>query len=494
MRIRRSKIALPFLLQEQIQQDGSEALSSLVRRDRAIAAKEDLLPKKTHAKLWKWIEALATEDVAILESKIISANSLLRFCVVLLGFLSGFFTSYGLCRFDGKEPVNLVFLLGFFFIIQCISIGFFIYASMRGKSKGVFPCSFAFVISRLLSFLPSSWREFSERFFTLGAKNYVVFGDLQKWFLLRSSQVFSLAFFVGVVVAFAVLVAVSDLAFAWSSTLDVSSLKVHSFTSKIALPWRDIVPEGFPSMELVEQSRFFRLEDRSQQANAKLFGLWWPFVGMCLLVYGLLPRILTYLFSYFSFEKKLKKTSLIVPGVTDVLARMDSKAISLSQPDTQVQETEDIKGLPLDALSVKENTIAINWSQAVAKIEAALEKILPGSFDLVLADFNAGGLSSPEQDLEIISQIEKVKEKEEILIVVKSWEPPLGEFLDFLKMLRASLGSGKNIGVVPIGYEKSQNGTMHEVKEMHAQAWSLALSKVEDPWLRLYKVNPSEVV
>ena len=130
MRIRRSKIALPFLLQEQVQQDGEEELPFLVKRDKEIIAQKKLSLKKPHTKLWGWLEALADEDSVLLEARIISANSLLSFCIVVFGFLSGFFTAYGLCRFDGKEPVNLVFLLGFFFILQCVSLVFFLYASV----------------------------------------------------------------------------------------------------------------------------------------------------------------------------------------------------------------------------------------------------------------------------------------------------------------------------------------------------------------------------
>ena len=45
-----------------------------------------------------------------------------------------------------------------------------------------------------------------------------------------------------------------------------------------------------PDLALVEMSRYYRLEDQRAIDVARL-GAWWPFVLMCVLVWGLLPRL-----------------------------------------------------------------------------------------------------------------------------------------------------------------------------------------------------------
>jgi len=462
MKLRRSNITLPLLLQKQIELDENKDLNELIKREREIGKENKGLSKKKQ--LFNWLDALAGEDLINYQAKLLKGNFLIKLFLSFAGFLSGAFTIYGLSNYREKIPTNLILLLGLFFFFQLISVLFFFFASNY---------SLAGLLTKLT---PESWK-------SLLNKNNAVFTHLKKKFTIYLSQVFSIAFFTGAICTFLTLVVVTDLAFSWSSSLDITSKKVHSITSTISTPWKSVVTNAVPSKQLVKNSRYYKLQDKLEKFEAKIYGYWWPFVAMCLLVYGLIPRLITYFYSLFSLNNTINKTALIIPGVSDVLDRMNSKVVSLSSSESasrlveknQNDDEEKKIGLKFEQLALKENTEVLIWSEAVK----------PDYFnsysELINNYLSIGSQKSTAEDKEVINKLNK---DSNILILVKSWEPPKAEFTDFLILLRQYLGNTKIISVLPIALVSS-NGKK-EIKNIHAQAWSLALAKLNDSWIKLY--------
>ena len=78
--------------------------------------------------------------------------------------------------------------------------------------------------------------------------------------MLTFNQVFSVPFFAGAMLIFTLMVAVTDLAFGWSTTLQIEATQVHTWVAALAAPWASLFPSLVPDLSLVEVSRFFRLE------------------------------------------------------------------------------------------------------------------------------------------------------------------------------------------------------------------------------------------
>ncbi len=464
MKLRRSNITLPFLLQKQIELDENKDLNELIKREREIGKKTIKLSKKKQ--LFNWLQTVADEDLITYQAKLLKGNLLVKLFLVLAGFASGGFFIYGLCNYREKIPTNLILLLGLFFLIQLTSFLFLFFASNYSLT-GI-----------LTNLTPVAWKAFSK-------KNNIIFSKLKKKFTVYLAQIFSISFFTGAILTFLTLVVVTDLAFSWSSSLDITSKKVYSITSSISRPWNDFVEHAVPTEELVENSRYYKLQDKLEKFEAKVYGYWWPFVVMSLIVYGLIPRIFTYLYSLINLNKTITNTALIIPGVNDVLDRMNSKVVSLSSSESsniskdsttdRTQSTEEKRkkkvGLKFEQLALKQNTEVLIWS------EACKNNYFNQHSKLISNYHSVGVLKSTKEDNEIIK---KVSSSSNILIIVKSWEPPKAEFTDFLKQLRSALGEAKTIGVLAISLE-NQN-----LKEIHKQAWSLALKKLNDAWIRLY--------
>ncbi len=472
MKLRRSNITLPLLLQRQIELDEHKDLNELIKREREIGKKNKGLSKKKQ--LFNWLDSLASEDLVNYQAKLLKGNFLIKLFLSFAGFMSGAFTIYGLSNYREKIPTNLILLLGLFFLFQLISVLFFFFASNYSLS------------SLLTKVTPESWKG-------LLNKNNAVFAHLKKKFSIYLSQVFSIAFFTGAIFTFLTLVVVTDLAFSWSSSLDITSKKVHSITSTISTPWQSVVTNAVPSEQLVKNSRYYKLQDKLEKFEAKIYGYWWPFVAMCLLVYGLIPRLITYIYSLLSLNKTITKTCLVIPGIEDVLDRMNSKVVSLSSTkgssrqietldkSTETRHTEQNteqrkEGLKFEQLALKENTEVLIWSEATGS------NFFEAHSELITKYHTIGSQRSTAQDKEVINELNK---QNNILILTKSWEPPKAEFTDFLILLRQHLGNTKVISVLPIALANKEG--KKEIKDIHAQAWSLALAKLNDSWIRLYK-------
>ena len=143
--------------------------------------------------------------------------------------------------------------------------------------------------------------------------NAMVMAPAARWLFSFWSQLFSVWFNIGVLAAVSYLISFSDLAFAWSTTLNLDSAGFHRALQALSWPWHSVLPDAVPSPELIEISRYYRLEDGSlgasgaAPARAAQLGGWWPFLLAAIVCYGLLPRLLTLLVSWLRFRHHLSK-------------------------------------------------------------------------------------------------------------------------------------------------------------------------------------------
>ena len=60
-----------------------------------------------------------------------------------------------------------------------------------------------------------------------------------------------------------------------------------------------------------------------------------------------------------------------------------------------------------------------------------------------------------------------------VAVFAKGYEPPVGDLLDFFQRLRAAIGAGASIRVVPVGLEGP-------LDESEIDVWRSALAQVDD--------------
>ena len=357
--------------------------------------------------------------------------------LLIISFFLGIFSGIGLLRYNGSEPVNLLYFLSAVFLLPLVTMAMALLAMLRAGDAGAMlvHLSPAYWMENLLLLLPGKSREMIDKL--------KINPLLANWIVIRRSQELALAFSVGLFLALLLVVASEDIAFAWSTTLQVTPEGFHRFLNTVALPWREWLPQAVPSVELIEQSHYFRLGgklSREMVAHASQMGEWWKFLAMTTLVYAIFVRFLFFLAASRGLRKATEQSILSLEGVRELLREMREPLIT-----TQAPEEEQIlhKGGEKNTSLVEPKqyySAVIGWALNGDQIVLQNEKSGIRT-DMV---YEAGGLHSLKEDRQVIESAEG-----EVLFYVKAWEPPTMDFVDFLKAL--SEKQKLSITVYPLG-------------------------------------------
>jgi hypothetical protein len=459
-----------------------------------------------------WLDALEREDdtVRSIHHRAETALHLTSFFLVLGGILIGWGATLGAFYFDGSGRVNAVSAVALLVVIPGLFILPFVIAALPARISGRIP-GFRLITTLTGAFSPGRlaplvWRifprELRESMTLLSGrlgKHHRLYADLQKWAVLRWSQLFAVSFQVTAIVASLVLVVFTDLAFGWSTTLttgdpEIDARRVHHVTSTMAKPWSWAIDDAVPSLSLIQESRYFRVAAGSvSSTQAARLGGWWKFVVLTIVVYGLLPRLITLAVARAQLRKVAHAAFVGAPGLSAVVrrihrAQIDSSAVEPEGAGTSVRLT----GSDLAMAELTPGTILAVINYAGVPVEnSVFTALLPAA-----RIFQVGGTAAMADDLNVVNQVaESVKSSDDagVLVAVKAWEPPLMEFIDFLTLLRSKLpAKSSSIVVFPIGLD-GDVVDLPAPTEAQYKLWRDKLASMGDPWLRV-AANKQEVL
>ncbi len=326
---------------------------------------------------------------------------------LLFAFLLGFLSAVGLLSYSAQEPVNITYMLLFSFFIPVIS-AFFTLLSL-------FLRDFTFAPFRLFSAL-------MQRFFQ---KQYRIKIDknLEKYLSIKNSLFMQLSFGIGFLFAFIGVLLIKDIVFAWSSTI-IDKEHFNVLIEVIASPW-SFLEHFVPSQELIELSRFFHIETL-KSADAALLSSWWRFLLATTLFYMIFLRLILLVLVEFFYKKALKKAVASSFTIDLYKSSFEESSIGIvsSSEDNSLQKASQKSSLKPQQEREFEDIYAWNYNKKEAKtfIETLGCKREP---KLV------GGLNSFEDDLALI----KSAHNKDVLLLIKSWDVPTLDFIDFLEAL-----------------------------------------------------------
>jgi hypothetical protein len=417
-------------------------------------------------------------------------------CLILTG--AGLITGWGLARavlyYTGDAPINIVNALGLLVLPQIILLAFWLLSTLP---KGVPLLS---TLQSALRFLnPGRIARHLVRLFPARSRQSLslvwdadyatTLAPTARWLFSFWSQLFSVFFNIGVLLAAFYLISFSDLAFGWSTTLNLDNPNIHTMLSALSWPWHSFFPTAVPSPELVEISRYYRLEDGMPGNTAAAtdlaaqLGQWWPFLITAIVCYGLLPRVLTLLISWSRLRHHLAHALPHLPGSPELLARMNSPLISTAapQPETAVEIEADSTQQPVEPGSYGLKCAVVDWSGTGVEFDGIATQLK--TMGLVREDLlTAGGIRTTDQDRATIEALCKSK-PEGVAVIVKAWEPPLLEFLDFIQSIRKQCRKRQPIIVL---LWADQDG----VSQRDLETWQLTLRQLKDPDLHVEAIGP----
>jgi hypothetical protein len=399
-----------------------------------------------------------------------------------VGSITGVMMALTAFAYDGSQPVNVVRLLALLVGVQLVLLAFTLLL-LPGRIPGL-----RHVQDLLTALNPGAWAagvyanlaraspDAARLFEPQSARPAA--GRFAKWQLLYWSQTAAVLFNVAALVTAIMLVTFSDLAFGWSTTLDVDAATVGRSVRTIAWPWAPFAPLAVPSPDLVEQSQFFRLERAGViPGSPRALGAWWPFTLFALATYGLLPRLVLLALAAVRLRAATGALLLEDSRVTALLDRMASPAIETAAEQHEKPPPLEI-GLatggdrPMTGSAqalIWENSLPPDAARSYARRHLGLDVV-----DIVEA--GAGRLTTDRAALDKVVSTDPVRT---VVVFTPAWEPPLLELRDFLAELRQRLGPAASIVVAPV-----PDGP-RAVTEVERATWQRAIALLVDPKIYL---------
>lgn len=410
-------------------------------------------------KAWSTLHSPSTNQSN--SANIIKGINTVTVILIFIIFLAGLSVGYGLISYSGQEPINIFHFLFVGVLFPLFTLFLNIIAMVKNKSvhsEFLLKISPAYWLDKLLETFPS---------FRI---NFIFEPLILNWLILNRIQLLTISFLSGILISLIAIVISKDLAFGWSSTLSISPKELYDFFQIVSLPWDWLCHCGSPSLELIQKSQFFRLGGKLSKeyiSHAQLLGNWWQFLAFAIIFWGIFSRVVLLFITKYFLNRAIDKS---------YLQNEKSKAL-LHNLNTQIVKTQaDTKENVLSKNNNFINTKDIDSSDISTVIGWNIDK---NRLDIVLDyqnikpkfTFLAGGNNTLEEDNKILHSI-----KEEPTIIIKSWEPPTDEFLDFIEELSRKT---KKIDILPIG--TSHNSYIPAEKDI--KIWHNKLKKFQNIWM-----------
>jgi len=300
------------------------------KENRLFALKHESLLTNPKEILFLWFETHAFRRTNQATSEeLLNSFGTINSLLGILSLIFGFFVGMGLLSYNGVEPVNIIYYL---FFAMFLPLGSMLLTLFSSFSSGKL-FSFFSIFSVMHWIEKFSFYFYFKDKLDLLTKNIPF--KLQKWIFLKRLQFLSLLFSIGLLVALIFTVVSQDIAFSWSTTLQIDAKSFHSFLEAMATPWRELFPTFVPSLELVEVSHYYRLGEKinpEMLENAEKLGAWWKFLFMSTFVYALGLRFFFYLFSSYSYQKVLENEFFDLGGIKRLLKEFNKSFIETRSP------------------------------------------------------------------------------------------------------------------------------------------------------------------
>ncbi len=336
-----------------------------------------------------------------------------QFSMVLgaLGLLSGFVLVMSVLSGDVQGRVNLLYLLLLFVFLPVFGLLLSLVFLIRTSARG---------LAGLLLELPIWPARVRQEVLALAP------GIERKYWLFYQTQLISLAFAIGGLGAFLLLLAGTDISFVWRSTL-LQADDLLPLLEWLAAPWA-FWSAAQPSLVLLQQSQDFRLT--TPELSAVQLGQWWKYVCAAQVTYMLLPRAIMALLA----------RSVYLGNRNVVDSSLGRKILHIDAINTMPMQGH----LAPVVHKVDSNYLMLDWGGVPPVVAEKLYQRLGNPGDTV----RTGPLSETQRGID--SRFSGAA----IVVAVKAWEPPMGELQDYLQAL--PVGDQNNKLLLPLDWNEKK--------------------------------------
>lgn len=386
---------------------------------------------------------------------------------MLAGAAIGLLFALGTFFYDGASRINVHAIVAVFVVFPLGMLVWFAVTAARESTPMVNPGRLGHVIASIIHGEHHPMTRMLE-----GRQGQ----GIPKWLTLLWWQSFALGHSIAATVTAFALVVFTDLAFGWSTTLDVTPATFEHWLHLVAAPWSWVLPATVPESDLIEISRYFRLDAVSQDAvDPVVFGRWWPFVIVAMTVYGVVPRLPTLWLC--QTRLRIACESAILDHSRELRDRMKTPLVDTRAATRDVHESGDIlpRGAamaPDASLPPAEAWTAVNWAEVPVPDDVLRATFRDATAARVDGPEHAGGARRVAEDSSLAAKLGK--RAAGVAIFAKAWEPPLLDLADFLTDLCNRVDVAQPVVVVPVSVE---SGSVAVVSEDDFESWRCALGR-----------------
>ncbi len=522
-------IDLEYFLYSDVGMESESTRQVLLKRDRGIylnkilpLEKDGVLTPKKSIRVWlEQIRKIKKKDRAtgaLLPGETFhGVCRIMGFCLLILGLLSGYGMTVSFLNYRGMELLNVSYYLMFFVFAQFFAVLFLLVIFLvRKVVKCPFRISIIYTLvsgfmtrviikikHHTLKNLDVSDRAGFETVMGMIRGKGQVYGSLFYWPVFILIQIFGIGFNLGVLGTTFIRVLISDIAFGWQSTVQVSDQTVFKLVQVVSLPWAWMVKADFghPTFDQIQGSHMV-LKDGIYHLSTNDLVSWWPFLCFAVLTYGLLPRLILLAAGIVVQKKVLSKICFRHKSCGKLLNRMRTPLISTEgnfvdsgnfhQGDSVKTSVEDIPEGKLDVLKVKGIVVLVPDDIFEAFTDDELESVILKIFGHpVQLKFRLD--AGEEEDNRIIHELSNMNKEgllTNLLILQEAWQPPIRESLLFIRDLRKALGKSSMIWVGLIGLPR-QGIVFTSVKEQDLTVWRQKLNALGDSYIGIEELVPN---
>jgi hypothetical protein len=397
--------------------------------------------------LKQWLHRSRAQDPepARLASLAVQSEGWLRISLGIFSLLSGIGAAAALLRYEGHRLINISAFLGILVGGQLLSLLFLALSAFWLRHR----------LSRLQKlFLPKLVR-------ALSSPQSI---RAWRWRLFTSFQQAGMLFNLGVLLATLWKVLTADLAFGWETTLNVTGTGMNQIVQTLALPWGG---HFVPDLQQIQQSRI-DLKVGLAQLDTVSTASWWPFLMLCVLVYGLLPRLALSLFGSFRLHRHQHAPAFTGPDSERLYQRLTRTPLTFSSVDEKTSNGKTPASAdPLPPLQPS-GPLRLDLPPEIVS-----ESQLPAFSKFIENRFGFSITESPNASAGILK-------------VVEAWQPPLEETLRELRDLRETCGPDQDLLILAVGFPGDPETTFFKPPDpADLESWRLKLSTLNDPRLGL---------
>jgi hypothetical protein len=99
-----------------------------------------------------------------------------------------------------------------------------------------------------------------------------------------------------------------------------------------------------------------------------------------------------------------------------------------------------------------------------------------------------GGLDV-SSDTAALTALDRWGDIDQVMLVVEAWQPPVGDYLDFVAQLRHTLGDGPMLWVLL--YNRDPHGHVIPPRQSDLEQWRKTLERI-DAWLRVKPIGEAQ--